>query len=565
MPRNSEYDIFGVDWGQNTYGEKGGSNRQKPGFDDSALSFTKPDKGDGALVVDDYGNGDMGGGGGRAMAAISFQADYRTERDLITLYRKMAQQADVENAIDDIVNETFVMDGVEDPVSIDLDDIDAPDNIKKVIGEEFETILKMMKFYDEGDDRFRDWYIDGRQYHHIIIDSDRPQEGIKEIRQIDPRYIQLIREIHRKRIGRVEVVQGYREYYLYSDPRMGNMNQGLEISPQAICYVHSGKVDAEYSASRQNINNNQYEKEIVISHLHKAIKPYNRLNQLEDALVIYRISRAPERLVFYVDIGNLNKTRAESFMRENMQKYKNKLVYDGKTGKVKNNRHVQSVMENVWLPRKQGSRGTEVSSLTGAMNLGNIDDVSYFKRRLLESLKTPQSRRESDGGMLGTRTTEISRDELTFGKFAKKLANRYSKTFLILLKTQLILKRVCTLEDWERWREDIKFRYATDSYFEELKEQEIWGARFEALQALGIELPVGKYISHNFVRKTILRQTPEEIEEEDKLIKEEENNPQYNQPEEGDGMGGGFGGGFGDDPKPKEPAPKPKPKLIDEE
>jgi hypothetical protein len=539
----NDIDIFGFDFGQ---------NKSKASTDDAAISFANPDNPDGALVIDNGTNNDGAAyGGGRALAQMSFQAEYRGEQELISLYRKIAQEPDIENAIDDIVNDAIVMDSEEDTVSLDLDDVDGMSSaIQEKIKDSFKRVLKLMKFRDRGDEFFREWYIDGRQYFHMVVDTKRPTDGIFELRKIDPRYIQLVREIHRQTNGQIEVVKGFREYYLYADPRMGQFNQALEISPEAICYISSGLIDAEY---RSKVSNNpDYTKEIVISHLHKAIKPYNRLNQLEDALVIYRISRAPERLVFYVDVGNLNKSRGEAFMQENINKYKNKMVYDGKTGKVKNDRHIMSVMENVWLPRKQGSKGTEVSSLSGAMNLGQIDDVAYFKRKLLESLKTPTSRLEDDGGMMGARTSEISRDELKFTKFTNKLRKQYTKAFLIFLKTELILTRVCTLEDWEKWRDDIKFIWANDSYFAELKEQEILGARLDVLQSAGIENPVGKYFSHDWVRKTVLRQTSDEIDQQDKLIKEEANNEQFNPPSEedgGDGFGGTSGGFTGDDNK----------------
>lgn len=539
--KKSNLDVFGLEWGDQTYGKE---SKQKI-KDDDVMSFVTPDNKDGAIVIDDQQFG--GGGGGRATAQMTFHAEYDTESDLITLYRKMAQQADVENAVDDIVNDSIVMSTDENTVSIDLSDIQAGDTVKKAISEEFDNVLKLLKFRDEGDEKFRRWYVDGRQVQHMVVDTDRPTDGIKEIREIDPRYIKLVREIKREKRGNMEIVKGFREYYLYSDPKMGNIGQAIEISPKAISYVHSGMVDPD-KVDIKTIGD--YKREMIVSHLHKAIKPFNRLNQLEDALVIYRISRAPERLVFYVDIGNLNKTRAESFMRENMNKYKNKLVFDSKTGKVKNDRHIMSVMENVWLPRKQGSRGTEVSSLTGAMNLGNIDDVEYFKRNLQESLKVPLSRRQDDGGILGSRTTEISRDELKFQDFVDKLRNRYSKTFLIILKTQCILKGVCTEDDWLELRDDIKFTFASNSYFSELKEQEIWSARFESLQAMGVENPVGKYVSNEWVRKVILRQSDDEIKEEDKLIKSEQSIEQYKPDDEDSDFGGSS---F----EPEKPEPKP--------
>lgn len=513
---------------------------------DDYMSFVTPDNADGALVIDN-GENSAAYGGGRALAQMTFQAEYRGEQELISLYRKIAQEPDIENAIDDIVNDAIVMDSEEDTVSIDLSGIEGISaNIENKIKEEFDAVLKLLKFRDKGDELFRDWYIDGRQYHHMVVDTNHPELGIHEVRRIDSRYIQLVREIHRKRVNNMEIVQGYREYYLYTDPKLGQFNQAYEISPESVCYVSSGMIDADYRALIGN--NPDYQKDIVISHLHKTIKPFNRLNQLEDALVIYRISRAPERLVFYVDTGNLNKARGEAFMQENMNKYKNKLVYDGKTGKVKNDRHIMSVMENIWLPRKQGSKGTEVTSMSGAMNLGQIDDVNYFKRKLLESLKTPTSRLEDDGGgMFGAGATEISRDELKFGKFKNKLRKQYTKTFLILLKTNLILKRICTVEDWEKWRDDIKFPWADDSYFSELKEQEILNARLTVLQNLGVQNTVGKYVSHEWVRKNILKQTEDEIKTQDKLIKTEATNTTLNPPEEdaeGFGGDGGFGGGL---------------------
>lgn len=562
-------DVFGLDWGQSQYT---GKTKQKE-VDDAAISFTTPDKHDGALVIDELGQ-HQPGGGGRATAQLSFQADYRNEHELISLYRRIAQEANVENAIDDIVDDAIVMDSNDDAVSIDLDACDGlSESVKNAIQEEFKTILNLMKFRDYGDEHFRKWYVDGRQHFHMVVDVDHPEEGLKELRQIDSRNIQLIREIQREMRGHIEVVKGIREYYLYTDPRMGATGTALEISPEAISYVTSGLVDAE-SQNQKGKSITGYTKEVVISHLHKAIKPFNRLNQLEDALVIYRISRAPERLVFYVDTGNLNKSRSDAYLKENMNKYKNKLVYDSSTGKVKNDRHIMSVMENVWLPRKQGTKGTEVSSLSGAMNLGQIEDVDYFKRGLLEALKTPTSRLEGEGGMMGTGTTEISRDELKFSKFISKLRNRYSKTFLIFLKTQLILKNICTQDDWDEWRNDIKFDWASDSYFSELKEQEIIGARLEALQAAGIEQPIGTYFSHAWVRKNILRQSVEEIEEEDKQIAAEKDSEQFkteeqlqNERERADAAGGGFGNDeTADDDKPKgEPPVKkaaPKEKLT---
>ena len=448
-------------------------------------------------------------GGGVYGTYVDLEGTVKNDSELIRKYREMSLQAECDTAIDDIVNEAIVYQPDEYPVQIVLDKLEQPESIKKKIRDEFKHILKLLDFGNQGYDIFRRWYVDGRLYYHLIIDEKQPRAGLKEVRYIDPRKIRKVREPQKSRAvaGQTELYVKPVEYFVFSEKGFAkDANQGLKIAPDSICYVHSGISDKDGK--------------VIISHLNKAIRPLNQLRMLEDATVIYRISRAPERRIFYIDVGNLPKIKAEQYLRDIMQKYKNKLVYDATTGEIRDDRRFQTMLEDFWLPRREGGRGTEITTLQGGQNLGEIEDVLYFQKKLYKSLGVPISRLESDTGFSLGRTSEITRDELKFSKFIARLRNRFTHLFDRMLETQLVLKGICTKAEWDQIKEEIYFDFITDAHFAELKDAEILKERLTLLS--DIDQHVGKYFSVAYVRTKILQQTEDDIKQMDKEMAEEE-------------------------------------------
>ena len=462
-------------------------------------TFTPPPNVDGAMEV---------APGGAYGTFVDMEGVSKNEAELITRYREMSMYPECESAIDDVVNEALITDDQDEPVALNLDNVKQPDSVKKRIQEEFDTVLKLLDFNNMGYELFRRWYIDGRLFYHIMVDINNPRKGIQELRYIDPRRIRKIRQPLRRTpiVGQNSklIVPAYEEYYLYNLAGMsqGTMTQGVKVSKDAICYVHSGLLDAR--------------NRMVLSYLHKAIKPLNQLRMLEDAVVIYRLARAPERRIFYIDVGNLPKAKAEQYVRDMMVKHKNRLVYDADTGAVKDTRKFMTMLEDYWLPRREGGRGTEITTLPGGENLGQMEDVDYFRKKLYKSLSVPVSRLEPEGTFSMGRSGEISRDEIKFAKFIERLRDRFTHLFDNLLEIQLLLTGVMTREEWKDMKNDIKYDFQRDNYYAEIKEQDMINNR---LAVLGIvDAYVGKYYSVEWIRKNILRQTEEEIQEIDKQM-----------------------------------------------
>ncbi len=446
---------------------------------------------------------------------VDLEGSVRNELELITRYREMSNHPECDQAITEIVDESICHDKDGRVVDINLDNLKQPESIKKKITEEFNNVLNMLNFSNLADDIFRRWYIDGRVYYHVIVNEQNPKEGIQELRYIDPRKIRKVREVQKGRDPKTgaDIIKSIAEYYIYNDRGTTSQsftaaaNQGLRISPESVINVNSGMMDAKNT--------------FVISFLHKAIKPLNQLRMIEDAVVIYRISRAPERRVFYIDVGNLPKGKAEQYLRDIMVKYRNKMVYDASTGELRDDRKHMSMLEDFWLPRREGGKGTEITTLPAGQNLGQMDDVQYFQRKLLQSMNVPFSRLEPQGGgLVGLgRSTEVTRDELKFQKFITKIRNKFSQIFDHALKTQLVLKGICTSEEWEEFREKIYYDYKKDNNFAELRDAELLQNR---LQILGtIDPYVGRYYSQEWVKKNVLQMSDEDIEEMNKQIEKE--------------------------------------------
>ena len=489
-----------------TLGSKDIVQVQKP--EEKSFALPTPALDDGAVTITQ--NAHYG-------TYVDLEGAVRNELELITRYREMSNHPECDMAITEIVDEAITHDDDGKVVELNMDNLKQPESIKKKIAEEFDNVLKMLNFSNLSDDIFRRWYIDGRIYFHAIVNEKNPKEGIQELRYIDPRKIRKVREIKKGRDDRTnaDIIQSIAEYYVYNErPSMSQnytagTNAGLRIAPEAIINVNSGLMDAKNT--------------FVISYLHKAIKALNQLRMIEDAIVIYRISRAPERRIFYIDVGNLPKGKAEQYLRDVMLKYRNKLVYDANTGEIRDDRKHMSMLEDFWLPRREGGKGTEITTLPAGQNLGELQDVQYFQKKLYQSLNVPYSRLDpanAGGGLVGLgRTTEVTRDELKFNKFVTKLRNKFSQIFDQALSVQLALKGVCTREEWEQFKEDIYYRYKKDNNFAELKEAELIAQR---MQTLGMVDPyVGRYYSTQWVKKNILRMSDEEIEEMDKQIEEE--------------------------------------------
>lgn len=446
--------------------------------------------------------------GGHFGAYLDLDGDKaKNEVDLIYKYRDIASQPECDAAIEDIVNESIVGDNDEAPVDIILDKLDISDKIKESIKNEFETVLSLLNFNAYAHDIFRKWYIDGRLPYHIIIDEKQPKNGIKELRYIDPTKLRKVKEVEEKvdpKTG-ARLLGKHTEYFLFQDEKMSNAGEGIRIHPDAVCYTTSGMLDP----SRKRI----------LSYLQKAIKPVNQLRMMEDSLVIYRISRAPERRIFYIDVGNLPKGKAEEYLKGIMSQYRNKLVYDAKTGDIKDDKKHMSMLEDFFLPRREGGRGTEITTLPGGENLGQIDDIIYFQKKLYKSLNVPLSRLEQEAQFTLGRSTEITRDEVKFKKFIDRLRKRFSDTFNQLLKTQLLLKNIITESDWNDFKNYIAYDFIEDNYFSELKEAEMMRERFEMLAT--VDEYAGKYISNEWIRKSILKMNDDDIKDMQDQIKKE--------------------------------------------
>ena len=483
-------------------------------------SFAPKLEEDGALVVSE---------GGVYGQYVDLEGAVRNEAELVSKYREISMHPDVEMAVDDIVNEAIVMDPKKEIVSLNLDDLEQPDNIKKMILDEFDNVLELLEFNQHAYEIFRKWYVDGRLYYHAIIDEKVPREGIKELRYIDPRKIRKIKTQKRVRANKstnVIINKTAEEFYIYNDkgfakaPTQGATYndpaaQGIRIAVDSVVNVSSGLV---------NVNG-----DMVIGYLQKAIKPLNQLKSMEDSLVIYRISRAPERRVFYIDVGNLPKMKAEQYLRDIMTRFKNKVVYDSQTGEIRDDRKHMTMLEDFWLPRREGGRGTEITTLPGGQNLGQIDDIVYFQRKLYKSLNVPITRLDPEAQYNFGRATEISRDEVKFAKFVTRLRGKFSELFNRILEKQLILKGIITSEDWQEFRTNFKYEYSEDNHFAELRNTEILRDRVSMLR--DIDDYAGKYYSHEWIRRNVLYQTEEDMEEIDKQIVEEQDNPQYMPPE----------------------------------
>ena len=435
---------------------------------------------------------------------LDLDGNFKTEYDMVKKYREMAMHPEVDEAIEDIIHEAIVADQNDSPVQVNLDNLEVSDSVKTMIRDEFDYIKNLFGFDSKAHEMFRRWYIDGRMYYHKVIDLDNPAEGIKELRYVDPHKIKKVRQITKPKTAdefmKYDFGKG-EEYFLYNPKGLNNTsaNSGIRIAKDAITYCTSGLMDTN--------------RNIVLSYLHKGIKVLNQLRMIEDSLVIYRISRAPERRIFYIDVGNLPKQKAETYLREVMGRYRNKLVYDANTGEIRDDRKYMSMMEDFWLPRREGGRGTEITTLPGGQNLGELTDVQYFQTKLYKALNVPAGRLESGTSFNIGRSSEITRDELKFTKFVGKLRKKFSDLFQDTLKTQLILKSVITPEDWDDMKEHIQYDYLYDNHFTELKNLEMMTEKLNVIAAM--DPYVGKYFSTQYIRSEILGQTEIQIEEMD--------------------------------------------------
>ena len=492
------------------------------GFELFGFEISKKDKKNKTFVTPENldGSTQFVEGGGIYGHYLETGIDAKDENVLIKKYREMSMSQEIDLAISDVVNEAIVHESGKSSVSLSLDNVDQSDAIKTKIGNEFKTILKLLDFNKVGADLFKKWYIDGKIYHHIVVEEEKLKEGIQELIPIDALNIQKITELKKEKdpVTNVEMVVNTEEYFVYT-PTQNNKtfsnqptSELVRVAHDSISYVHSGMVDNE--------------KQIIIGYLYKSIKPYNQLRMIEDSLVIYRLARAPERRIFYIDVGNLPKLKAEQYLRSVMEKYKQKVIYNSSTGEVEDQKKQMSMLEDFWLPRRDGGRGTEISTLPSGQNLGEIEDIEYFRKKLYQSLSVPISRiegTEQTAFNLG-RATEINRDEIKFTKFISRLRHRFSHLFTDLLRIQLLLKGIINEEDWFDIKDNIDYIWTRDSHFSELKNNEILRERFEILATM--EEYIGKYISHEWVRKNILHLTDDDIEEMQKQIdKEKEEEP----------------------------------------
>jgi len=463
-----------------------------------AQSFITPEPEDGAATVS---------GAGYYGTYVDLDASSKSEAELITRYREAAMYADASTAVDEIVTEAIAATDNEDAVSINLDSSDLPESIKDSIKIEFQEVLRLLNFNYKGYDWFRQWYVDGRIYFQKVIDTTNPKRGIVELRNIDPRKIRKVRKVDKQKDQKTgaDLIKNIDEFFIYNDKGINYnpqysmaavSNQSLRLSTDSVVYVPSGMMDLE--------------KHVVLGYLHKAIKPINQLKMMEDALVIYRLSRAPERRIFYIDVGNLPKVKAEQYLKDVMARYRNKIVYDSATGEIRDDRKFMSMLEDFWLPRREGGRGTEITTLPGGENLGQIEDINYFQQKVYQALNVPISRMQPQNGLQFGRAEEITRDELKFAKFVSRLRKKFNELFLDVLKTNLVLKGVITDNDWKVIGEKIQVRYAQDQYFSEMKEADNLRNRVDVLNQ--IQPYIGTFFSKRYVMKNILRMTDDDIQ-----------------------------------------------------
>jgi len=467
---------------------------------DSKQHFSIPTADDGATTVNAVG--------GAFGQFLDLEGNAKNEADLIRRYREISLHPECDSAIDDIVNEAIVVNENKDSVHIDLSNLTFGKEVRRKIEEEFKNILLLLDFNTRGHDIFRRWYVDGRMYYQKIIDRENPRNGIVELKYIDPRKIKKVREVKKSRSSTsMDIITEYEEYFVFNERGVsgGTSGSGVRIASDSITYANSGLVDQ---------NRNQ-----ILSYLHKAIKSVNQLRMIEDAMVIYRIARAPERRIFYIDVGNLPKLKAEQYLREVMARYRNKLVYDASTGEVRDDRNYMNMLEDYWLPRREGGRGTEITTLPGGQNLGEIADIEYFQKKLYRSLNVPVTRLEASSGFNMGRAAEISRDELKFTKFVGRLRKKFTELFSDILRTQLILKGIIAEEDWSLIRSTLTYDFVSDGHFSELKETEMMKERLALVQSM--ENYVGKYFSNRYIRKNVLKQTDREIEDLDNEMNKE--------------------------------------------
>ena len=469
--------------------------------EDPKQSFTTTQADDGTQTV---------AAGGYFGQYLDMEGTAKSEADLIRRYREISLHPECDMAVEDIVNEAVVANELKESVRVDTENLPYGKDIRRRIESEFSDILKLMNFNTKGHDIFRRWYVDGRIYYQKIIDRTSPTLGITELKYIAPRKIKKIREVRKTRpegAKNLEIVDEFVEYYLFNEKGVSGTTSGggVKIAPDTISFCPSGLVDQQ--------------KNIVMSHLHKAIKPVNQLRMIEDAVVIYRIARAPERRIFKIDVGNLPKVKAEQYLRDVMARYRNKLVYDASTGEIRDDRNYMSMLEDFWLPSREGGRGTDISTLPGGQNLGEIADIEYFQKKLYRSLNVPVSRLESSQGFNLGRASEITRDELKFTKFVQRLRKKFTELFNDLLKTQLILKKVISEEDWHTISHNLQYDFLQDGHFAELKQSEMMRERIQLVNEM--RDMVGKYFSVEYMRKNVLKQSESEIAEMDKQIKQE--------------------------------------------
>jgi hypothetical protein len=492
----------------------------------NSQSFTAPTSDDGTQTIM---------GGGHFGTYLDIEGKVNNESDLIRRYREIAMHPECDMAIEDIINESVVVDDNQEVVRLNLNKVPFSPKVKKSITTEFKNILSLLEFEQKGHDIFRRWYVDGRILYHKLIDPKDTKSGITELRYIDPRKIKKVRaqkqkpgnEFAPKDPKRPQHIE-FDEFFIYNEKGVqpaASATTGLKIAKDAIAYCPSGLVDQQ--------------KNLVLSYLHKAIKPVNQLRMIEDSVVIYRISRAPERRIFYIDVGNLPKVKAEQYLKDVMNRYRNKLVYDASTGEIRDDCLYMSMLEDFWLPRREGGRGTEITTLPGGSNLGEIDDIKYFQKKLFQSLNVPYSRLDSEasGGLQLGRSTEVSRDEIKFTKFVSRLRNRFNSLFHDLLKTQLILKGIATIEDWDNTlSQTIKYEYVSDGYFAEIKESEMFKDRMDIFRNMKDNEMIGNVYSKEWAMKNVLKMTDADIEEQQSQIE----NEKPSEPEQGDDDQGGF-------------------------
>lgn len=486
---------------------------KRPKEEDNASFVPKQDH-DGAVIVESAGI---------VGTFLDLEGSIRTEAELVNRYRDMAEYPEVDSAIDDIVNEIVTQESDKKIVELVLDDLDQAKTIKDLFVEEFDEILSLLEFNKLAYEIVRTWYMDGRLYYHAIIDDKSPQDGIKELRYIDPRKIRKIKEVKKKRASNNLVVQkDETEYFIFNEKGFAKTNtlntttssvSGVKIAKDSIVYCTSGLVSGD----------------LVKSYLHKAIKPLNQLKAMEDSLVIYRISRAPERRIFYVDVGNLPKAKAEQYVSNLMTRFKNKTVYNSATGEIRNDKNFMTMLEDFWLPRREGGKGTEISTLPGGQNLGQMDDVLYFQKKLYRSLNVPITRMEPETVYNLGRSSEITRDEVKFSKFIERLRTKFSNLFLNIFQKQLVLKNIISIEEWDTIKDQIKFKFAIDNYWAEAKDTEILRDRITMLR--DVDDYLGKYFSGEWIRRNVLHMSDEEIQEIDKQINSEKSDPRFSPPE----------------------------------